>query len=97
MNEESTGLVMAEYAKMFHADGEPVECECCNYPGRVSVFPNTPYADGQSRDFTLCEVCSQTYLSIAVKYPRQCPDSQLYRSIAVIGNMLLEAIRGENP
>ncbi len=86
---------MIEYEKKFQ-DGEPVDCDCCQYPGRVATFPNTMTHRG-CRDLVLCEVCSQTYLSVALKYPMQCPDTQLYRSIAIIGNMLLEAIREGKP
>lgn len=81
-----------EFSKRFDDDGEPIECECCHYPGRLETFPGTMTHRGQ-RDLVLCEVCANTYLSIAEKYPNQCPDGQLYRSVAVLGNMLLEAIR----
>lgn len=87
---------MCEFAKAFDAEGEPVECDCCHYPGRVSMFKDTMCASG-TFDLVLCEVCSQSYLSVALKYPLQCPDTKLYQSVAVLGNMLLEAIRGENP
>lgn len=87
---------MMKYEKLFASDGEPVECACCQYPGRVALFEKTP-CGRETYDLFLCEVCSQTMLSIALKYPLQCPDPNLYRSIAVIGNMLLGAIRGESP
>ncbi len=82
---------MSEYQTKFQ-DGEKVECDCCHYPGRVAEFPNTLTDRGRC-DLVLCEVCSQTHLSLARKYPLQCSDAQLYRSIGFIANMLLEAIR----
>lgn len=84
-----------EFEKRTDADGEAVECDCCQYEGRVADFPKTLCASGL-RDLVLCEVCATTYLSIAEKYPNQCSDPQLYKSIAVLGNMLLEAIREGN-
>ena len=84
-----------EFKKQTDADGDPVECDCCGYPGRVALFPDTLCESG-ARDWTLCEVCATTHLSIAEKYPRQCPDVHLYKSIAILGNMLLEAIRERN-
>lgn len=87
---------MIQYEKLFASDGEPVECACCQYHGRVALFKKTP-CGRETRDLFLCEVCSKTMLSIALKYPLQCPDPNLYRSVAVIANMLLAAIRGENP
>lgn len=85
---------MSDYEKKFDENGEPVDCACCQYPGRLALFENTP-CGRVNRDLLLCEVCSQTMLSIALKYPLQCPDPNLYRSVAILGNMLLEAIRGD--
>lgn len=84
-----------EFQKRTDDDGHAVECDCCHYEGRVADFPQTLCGSGR-RDLVLCEVCATTYLSIATKYPNQCSDPQLYKSIAVLGNMLLEAIREGN-
>ncbi len=76
-------------------DGDDMECDCCDYPGRLSSFPHTPIEGGRQTSLWLCEVCSGTHLAIAKKYPSQCPDPTLYISIAQLGNILLDAIRGE--
>lgn len=68
------------------------ECDSCGYPGRLSLFKETRTHAGEE-DLWLCEVCSGTLLSIARKYPSQCPDQALYRSVAILGNMILEEIR----
>lgn len=81
-----------EYENRVDDNGEPQECDCCSFPGRLHEFKAMMVHGGQE-DLWLCEVCSQTYLSVARKYPAQCPDVQLYKSIAIIANMLLEEIR----
>ena len=90
-----------EFKKRFSEEypDEPIECSCCNYPGRVAKFDQTMVSERHHEhnhlDIWLCEICANTHLSVAFKYPDQCPDRRLYTSIAVIGNMLLEAIRKE--
>lgn len=76
-------------------DGDEMECDCCSYPGRLSFFPDTSTEGSQTSDLWLCEVCSGTLLSVAEKFPRQCQDPVLYKSIAMLGNILLDAIREE--
>jgi len=86
--------VATEFKHRFNPEhpDEAIECDSCDYPGRVSLFENT-HTEAGDRDLWLCEVCANTLLSIATKYPHQFRDSVLYRSIAMLGNMLLEEIR----
>lgn len=81
-----------EYKWRYDACGNRKGCDCCGYPGLLNDAEST-MTDAGSRDLAFCEVCSNTYLSIARTYPEQCQDGRLYRSIAIIANMLLEEIR----
>lgn len=83
------------FKKRQDTDGDPQECDCCSYPGRLYLFRDTPVERGGTEDLWLCEVCDGTHLAIARKYPSQCPDVSLYQSIAQLGNIILDEIRGE--
>ena len=81
----------------FDEDGEPIECDSCGFPGKVAIYNchvsakhhnSTPF-----KDCFLCEVCANTHLSNQFKYPDQCNDHLLHKSIAILGNMILEEIR----
>lgn len=91
----------SKFEKRFNPDypEEAIDCDCCCYPGRLKLFKDTPVEGMNKRDLWLCEVCSSTFLSKARKYPQQCSDIDLYKSIAMLGNMLLEEIReqGKKP
>lgn len=88
---------MASYEKQEGYDpGTWMPCDCCDYPGRLSLFKDMPTSAGY-QDLWLCEICSQSHISKAIKCPDQCSDPKLYQSVAVIGNIILDAIRGETP
>lgn len=88
-----------EFEKRTDDAGESVACDSCQYPGRLAMFPKTMVSKelhgAAYKDMWLCEVCAKTHLSVAAKFPRQCSDPRLYQSIAQLGNLLLDAIRGE--
>ena len=86
---------MSEYQKLTDEDGEPIECDCCQYPAPVSLFKNTltEYSNmivGEDKYF--CEICASTFLSSSVTYPSQCNDPKLHQSIGWIANFLAEKI-----
>lgn len=68
------------------------ECEACGYETELSLFPDWHTEHGRE-DVWLCEVCANTHLGKVRTYPSQVPDTQLYRSIAILGNMILDAIK----
>lgn len=83
-----------EYSKRTNEDGEAIECQCCNYWAATADF-NCDYqrSTGERKNFVFCKICSNTMLSLAVKYPSQCQDPGLYKSIGWIGNYLADLIR----
>lgn len=68
------------------------ECDCCSYPGEVTEYTEAMTENGH-KTLRLCEICAGTHLAVAIKYPSQCPDIKLYKSVAQLGNMILEEIR----
>lgn len=80
------------YQKRVDKKGDPIICACCSFEGRVELFQSHRTSRGLE-DFYLCEICAQTHLAIAYTYPEQCHDSNLYKSIAVLGNIILEELR----
>jgi len=85
------------HEKQFDESGEPLLCDSCDYPGRVALYIGCMVSERchgvQRKDILLCEVCATTHLSVQHKYPDQCNDSRLHKSLAILGNMILEAIR----
>jgi len=82
---------MRDYKLETDEDGEVLECDCCGSQVATSVFANgLPAKDGR-----LCEVCSSTFLSHAFWYPEQVSDTRLYKSIAIIANMILARLPPE--
>lgn len=75
-------------------DGDCQECDCCGCEVPLKDFRRPPRQAHMKPlpDARLCKVCSSTWFSHAVMYPDQCPDARLHRSIAAIGNMILDAI-----
>ena len=69
---------------MFDPDIKSALCDCCDY---------TPTDLKRYSGLLLCEICYSTYLSEAAIAPSQCPDVQLYKSIAWIANRLLAEIK----
>ena len=65
------------------------DCACCGYCTQVSRFPG----NGGGEDLWLCEICSSTRLSMSVRYPGQCVDIHLNRSVGWIANKILDEIR----
>lgn len=80
-------------------DSEPIECDSCGFPGKVALYHchvsashhQTPY-----KDCFFCEVCANTFIANQFKYPEQCSNHELQKSIAILGNMILEEIRKES-
>lgn len=83
-----------EFDWIENVDGDRHECECCGCEVPLKYFQSLPRPAraAPSRDKRLCIVCSSTYFSHAVMYPETCPDTRLYRSLAALGNMILDAI-----
>ncbi len=79
-------------------DSEPIECDSCGFPGKVALYHchvsashhQTPY-----KDCFFCEVCANTFIANQFKYPEQCSNHERQKSIAILGNMILEEVRKE--
>ena len=82
---------MAIHYELKFEDGEPIGCECCEYPAPVYLFERTMTSRG-TRALNLCEVCSSTHLAVAEKYPMQVSDGQLYRAIGWVANHIISKL-----
>ena len=75
---------------------EVSECYNCGYETETEEY-TSDYGEAIRHNFPevirLCDVCANTHLGNATRYPRVCPDVKLYTSIAYIANMILDAIR----
>jgi hypothetical protein len=69
---------------------EAIECDCCGQAVPVKSYQLDGYwgAGGQREQRWLCEICSCTNFSKAIRYPDQCSDPVLYQSIAGAFNIL---------
>ena len=84
---------MADYIYMYNDDGEKIECDNCGYPAKLCLHQRLHCESSlRTNDFLFCEVCSKTLLSQATLWPSQCRDRSLFRSIAVVANMILDKI-----
>lgn len=63
------------------------ECDNCGYETETTEYQYP------KRAYWFCGVCAGTHLSKATGFPNLCPDPQLWKSIAVIGNMIISEIK----
>lgn len=68
------------------------ECDCCEYETEVRSYKVTNQF-GSLTEHWFCEICANTYLATAVASPEKCPDDRLYKSVAYIGNLILDEIK----
>ncbi len=68
------------------------ECYSCGYTTYLKEYDPPPHHEDRSKD-KLCKICSSTFIGVAYGYPKQHPDSLLFRSMGYIGNLLLEEIK----
>ncbi len=89
-------MSVSEYSIQRDQENEIRRCDCCQYPGPISLFTNILTKRGPW-DIWLCEICSNTRLSTAVEWPEQCNDPDLHKAVGWIGNYLAQLIREGKP
>jgi hypothetical protein len=80
-------------------DKEDIFCQSCGFKnpvGGVVSYPRnnameTLKAKGEIERRDLCTICSHTLVGVSTDYPSQY-DSRLYRTLAGIGNIILQEI-----
>ena len=75
---------------------EVSECYNCGYETETENYTldhSEVIRHNLPEEIRLCDVCANTHLGNATRYPLVCPDVKLYTSIAYIANMILTAIR----
>ena len=89
---------MSEKYELRKNEDEDIEgCDCCGAEVPTSLFKGMSsersLRGGKTEDYWLCEICANTHLSKALFYPSQCSDITLYKSIALIANMILQKLQ----
>lgn len=83
---------MKEYDYYYEPAGEKRGCSNCGCQVPLALYEGMLTQNGV-HNLHLCRVCAETHLAKATTYPRQCCDTALYKSIAIIANMILEKIK----
>lgn len=69
-----------------------VECDNCGFTTVCELF-DYPVHHVDGGQAMLCKVCSGSFCSHGIFYPRQCDRTHIIRSLAYCTNAILKAIK----
>lgn len=74
------------------ANKDPEECCSCDFAGAELTFrpPRSPFDDCGCY---MCDVCFGSLVGNSYHFPNQYKDRTVLKTIAIVGNMILKAIK----
>ena len=66
------------------------ECNCCGYDTELKAVKNII---PEEESYYLCEICRSTLIGNLLFYPGGYENHPLLKSVAYIGNMILDEVR----
>ena len=76
--------------KYVKTDDSFEDCNSCGAEAPVFEFTQNRNFPRENNKVFLCELCSSTRIGNAHEYPEQFPDHVLMKTIAAVGNIILD-------
>jgi len=81
-----------QYKRRRHENGEPIKCDACGYLAPTAEFDLPSSCADRDGRYNFCEICASAGPGRAFRYPEQYGADDVLRTVAWIGNRLLDSI-----